>query len=58
MSDEDVYIVVSSAKIMHLVLFRHDGRSLIYIMNRRGPRTLLCGTPHDILDVFDEWDLY
>ena len=37
---------------------RHDGRSLIYIMNRRGPRTLPCATPHAILDVFDEWDLY
>ena len=51
MSDEDV----SSAKIMHLVLFRHDGR-LIYFMNRSGPRTLPWGTPHDILDVLDEWD--
>ena len=52
MLSEQSWKVVSSAKskVKNLVEF---GRSLMNIKNRRGPKTLPCGTPHVIVRGFE-----
>ena len=39
-------MVVSSAKRIVFVRFRQDGRSFVYMINKRGPNTDPWGTPH------------
>ena len=48
-----VYIVVSSANIMHL-FFMALFRSFVYIIKRSGPRTDPCGTPQLICRVLED----
>ena len=53
MFGDEAYTVVSSANITHFVLIRQESRSLVYIINKRGPSTLPCGTPQDIFSVVE-----
>ena len=50
---EEAYTVLSSANRTYFVLTRHEGRSLVYIINKGGSSTLPCGTPQDIFSVVE-----
>ena len=39
-------MVVSSANNIDLVRIKHPGKSLVYIIQRNGPKTEPWGTPH------------
>jgi hypothetical protein len=43
---DDKYTVVSSAKSIHWEYVKAFGKSLVYIINSRGPKTDPWGTPH------------
>ena len=51
--DDDRYRVVSSANNIALQLERQFGKSLVYIIKSKGPRTDPCGTPHCMVVVVD-----
>ena len=48
---EEEYTVVSSVTTIALLYWRRLGKSLVYMMNNKGPNTEPCGTPYVMVSV-------